>query len=385
MNKKVKIPFGKPMVGKEEYSAVLKVLKSGKYVHGSKSEEFEKKFKKFTKAKYAISVSSCTAGMHLFYFALGIGPKNEVILPAQTHVATAHVIELTGAKPIFVDSEISTGNIDINLIEKAINKKTKAIAVVHYLGIPVDMPKIMVLAKKYNLFVLEDCALSLGAKINNIHTGLYGDAGVFSFYPVKHITTAEGGMIITNNQKLAKKIKLQKAFGVNRTYNERKIPGMYDSTHLGFNYRMSEIHASIGVEQLKKISFFLKKRFENYKELSKQLVKLDSLSILPLPKKHLMSSHYCLIVILNKSITKHRTKIMKSLSNAGIGTSVYYPHPVPRLSYYKNKYGYNYKIFKNASCISDCSIALPVGPHLNKRDMKFIAKKLIETIKSCIK
>ena len=385
MNKKIKIPFGKPIVGKNEYLAVLKVLKSGKYVHGPRSKEFEEKFKRFTKAKYAISVSSCTAGMHLFYFALGFGPNDEVILPAQTHVATAHAIELTGAKPIFIDSEIKTGNIDIKKIEKAITQKTKAIAVVHYIGIPVDMPKIMSLAREYKLFVLEDCALSLGAKINNIHTGLYGDAGVFSFYPVKHITTAEGGMVITNNKSLAKKIRLQKAFGVNRTYNERKVPGMYDVIFLGFNYRMSELHTSIGIEQLKRIPLFLKKRYENYQTILKQLRQIDFLSILTTSKKHLKSSHYCLCIILNNSLAKCRTKIINSLAKQGIGTSIYYPHPVPRLFYYKKKYGFIKKKFENASQISDNSIALPVGPHLNKKDMKIIAKKLIKTIKNFLK
>ena len=382
MNEKMKIPFGKPIVGKNEYSAALKVLKSGKYVHGPKTDEFEEKFKKFTKSKFAISVSSCTAGMHLFYFTLGLGPLDEVILPAQTHVATAHAIELTGAKPIFVDSEVKTGNIDINQIEKAITKKTKAIVIVHYLGVPVDMSKVMAIAKKHKLFVLEDCALSLGAKVDNVHTGLHGHAGVFSFYPVKHITTAEGGMVITNNKNLAKKIKLQKALGVNRAYNERKIPGMYDVIHLGFNYRMSELHASIGIEQLKKISFFLKKRFENYREISKQLNQVNLLTVLSATNNRLMSSHYCLCVLLNKSIVKHRLKIMSSLAKKGIGSSIYYPHPVPRLSYYKKKYAFNNKKYINASRISDCSIALPVGPHLNKKDMRFIAVNLIETIKN---
>ena len=382
MNKKMKIPFGKPFVGKREFSAVLNVLQSGKYVHGPKSNEFEENFKKFTKAKFSISVSSCTAGMHLFYFALGLGPKDEVILPAQTHVATAHAIELTGAKPIFVDSEIKTGNIDINQIEKAITKKTKGITVVHYLGVPVDMPKVMSIARKHKLFVLEDCALSLGAKVDNIHTGLHGHAGVFSFYPVKHITTADGGMVITNNKNLANKIKLQKAFGVNRNYNERKIPGMYDAITVGFNYRMSELHASIGIEQMKKISFFLEKRFENHREISKLLDQLDSVTILPSPNNRLKSSHYCLCVILNKSIAKHRAKIMNELTKKGIGSSIYYPHPVPRLSYYKKKYAFNNKKYINASRISDCSIALPVGPHLNKKDMRFIAENLIETIKN---
>ncbi len=385
MTKKMKIPFGKPCVGKNEFSAVLDVLKTGKYVHGPKSIEFEENFRKFTKAKFSISVSSCTAGMHLFYFALGFGRGDEVILPAQTHVATAHAIMLTGAKPVFIDCEMKTGNIDINKIEKSITAKTKGIVVVHYLGMPVDMPRIIKIAKKHKLFILEDCALSLGAKVDNKHTGLHGHAGVFSFYPVKHMTTAEGGMLITNNKNLANKIRLQKAFGVNRAYNERKIPGMYDATHLGFNYRMSEIHASIGIQQLKKIPTFLKKRSENYKEISKRLKQLNFLTVLPESNNRLLSSHYCLCVILNKSIAKYRSKIMNSLGKKGIGSSIYYPHPVPRLSYYKNKYNLNKKNFVNASCISDCSIALPVGPHLNKKDMKFIANTLIKIIKNFIR
>ena len=150
-------------------------------MHGPSAKEFVVKFAEFTDAPNAVSVSSCTAGMHLIYFALGYGPGDEVIVPAQTHVATAHAVELTGAKPVFVDAEILTGNIDLDLIESAINSNTKAIAIVHYLGVPVDMSKVLEIAKKYNLFVLEDCALAPGAKINGKHVGLHGDVGVFSF------------------------------------------------------------------------------------------------------------------------------------------------------------------------------------------------------------
>ena len=166
----------------------------------TKSKQFENDFKKFTGAADAISVSSCTAGMHLFYFTLGIGKGDEVILPAQTHVATAHTVELVGAKPVFIDSEYPTGNLKIYDIEKKISKKTKAITVVHYLGNPVDMIKLRKIADKHKLLLLEDCALALGAKIKNKHVGLFGDAGFFSFYPVKHITSAEGGMIILKNK-----------------------------------------------------------------------------------------------------------------------------------------------------------------------------------------
>ena len=141
-----KISFGKPLINQKDIKTVVEVLKSGKYVHGPKTKLFEEKFKKFTKAKFAISVSSCTAGMHLVFFSLGFGPGDEVIVPAQTHVATAHAVELTGAKPIFVDCESETGNIDTTKIERAITKKTKAISVVHFLGIPVDMTKVVKIA-----------------------------------------------------------------------------------------------------------------------------------------------------------------------------------------------------------------------------------------------
>ena len=188
----MKIRFGKPLIGIAEKKAVQRVLSGNILVHGPKAVDFENIFSKFTKSPFSVSVSSCTAGMHLVYFTLGIGVGDEVIVPAQTHVATAHAVELTGAKAVFIDSNFEDGNIDINKIEKSISKKTKAIAVVHYLGIPVDMNKINKIAKKYNLLVIEDCALALGSLINNKHVGLFGDVGVFSFYPVKHMTTAEG-------------------------------------------------------------------------------------------------------------------------------------------------------------------------------------------------
>ena len=372
----------KPMINELEKDAVLNVMDGSILVHGPVATQFENKFASFTNAPNAVSVSSCTAGMHLIYFALGYGPGDEVIVPAQTHIATAHAVELTGAKPVFVDSEKDTGNINIEAIEAAINSKTKAIAVVHYLGVPVDMPKVVQIAKKYNLFLLEDCALAPGAKIDNIHVGLHGDAGVFSFYPVKHFTTAEGGMIILKDENLSKKLKLIKAFGVNRTHGERKIPGVYDTIALGFNYRMSEIHAAIGVVQLDKLPGFLKIRKNNFKALESNLKDIRGLSILPQPSDdHLESCHYCLGVLIDEDNSSKRSEIINLLSEQGIGSSVYYPQPVPRMSYYKEKYGYDKKKYINASRISDGMLALPVGPHLNLEDMEIIA----EGLKNCMK
>ena len=372
----IKIPFGKPIIDNKEKKILSKVLDSGIFVHGSKSKEFENLFRKFTGAKDAITVSSCTAGMHLFYFSLNIGRGDEVIIPSQTHVATAHAVELTGAKPVFIDSEFPTGNIDINLIEKKISKKTKAITVVHYLGNPVDMLKIKLLAKKHKLFLLEDCALALGAKIGKKHVGLIGDAGFFSFYPVKHITTAEGGMIILNSNKFSKLLRKKKAFGYDKSLDQRTYPGLYNVDQLGFNYRMSELHAAIGVVQLKKFKGFLIQRSLNFKYLENKLKDLKNISIVPNLKNKLSGSYYCLSIMLSKKIYRKRFEIINFLKKNGIGSSIYYPHPVPRLEYYKKKYKISKKNFLVASEFSDRIICLPIGPHVSKKDLDFLALKL---------
>jgi perosamine synthetase len=375
------IPFGKPLISNLEKNAVQKVLSGNILVHGPKSKEFEGIFCKFTKSPYAVSVSSCTAGLHLIYFTLGIGRGDEVIVPAQTHVATAHAVELCGARAIFVDVNSENGNIDISKIEKLISKKTKAISVVHYLGIPVDMFELNTIAKKYNLFVVEDCALALGSKIKNKHVGLFGDAGVFSFYPVKHITTAEGGMIISKNSKLIKKLRLNKAFGVDRTFNERKIPGEYDCKSLGFNYRMSEINAAIGIVQIKKFPNFLLKRKKNFNFLLKGLKTVKNIRLIHSNKNYLKNSFYCLALILDKKISKYRKDIINSFNKYGIGTSIYYPQPVPRMSYYKKKYGYKKEKFINAELFSDKSISLPVAPHISKANIRYILKIALNIFK----
>ena len=381
MTTKIKFPFGKPILNNSENKLIKKVLDSKILVHGPITAKFENLFQKFTKAKNAISVSSCTAGMHLVYFALGIGKGDEVIVPAQTHISTVHSVELTGAKPVFIDCDLSSGNVKASEIEKKINKRTKAIAIVHFLGIPVNIMEIKKIAKKNNLFVLEDCALAIGAKYNHSHhVGTIGDVGVFSFYPVKHFTTGEGGIIITKNKNLAKKLKLLRAFGVNKTFSERK-KGIYNSNYLGLNYRMSEIHAAIGCSQIKKLPNFLRQRRINFELMYKKIKYHKNIQVIKNNNETLKSSNYCLSIILKNNISKKRNEIMKKLNKKGIGTSIYYPHPVPRMNYYKNKYKYNKKNFRNASIISDNSIAFSVGPHLKQHQIIQISKIINNTLK----
>lgn len=367
-----KIPFGRPMIDQAEKDAVLDVLEGPVLVHGERTKTFEKDFSEFTSAPYALSLSSCTAGLHLAYFYLGLSAGDEVIVPAQTHSATAHAVEFCGSTPVFVDAEITTGNIDIQKIEEKITVKTKAISVVHFLGMPVDMRKIVSIANKHNLFIVEDCALAIGSRLDGIHMGLWGDVGCFSFYPVKHMTTAEGGMLITKHEKVAKKIERTRAFGVDRTVDERKVPGVYDVTQLGYNYRMNEIEAAIGIEQLKKMPEFLKKRKINSEILRKGLENITELTQLQSSKDDLESSYYCHSIILNEKISDKRFEFVEKLKIKGVGTSVYYPQPVPLMSYYKDKYKTRKEDYPNASMISYQSVALPIGPHLNEDDMRYI-------------
>jgi len=374
------VPFGRPMIDDRERQAVMDVMKGDILVHGPKAKEFEKSFAALTKAPYAISVSSCTAALHLLYFYLGLGKGDEVIVPAQTHTATAHVVELVGAKPVFVDAERETGNIDIEQIEKAVSPRTKAISIVHFLGMPVDMDRVNMIAKKHGLFVVEDAALAVGTYYKGIHAGLLGDAGCFSFYPVKHFTTAEGGAITVKDEAIAAKLERQKAFGVDRTVGERKVPGVYDVTMLGFNYRMNEIEAAIGIEQIKKVPMILERRKSNYECLESALRDVSEIELLRSSYGDFQSSYYCLSIILKEKFIPKRFEIVNELKANGIGTSVYYPRPVPHMTYYREKYGYMENSYPLASRISYGSIALSVGPHLNKEDMLYMAEALKKTI-----
>ena len=374
------IPFGKPIIGEEEKRAVCAVLDTGMLVHGPRIKEFEAAFAAFTGAPHAVGVANCTAALHLAYFALGIGRGDEVIVPAQTHTATAHAVELAGARPVFVDAESRTGNIDLDQVEAAITDKTKAISVVHFLGMPVDMKRVQDLAAPRGLRIIEDCALAIGTYFDGTHAGLFGDAGCFSFYPVKHMTTAEGGMMLTRDAKFAAKIQHERAFGVDRHLGDRTIPGEYDVTALGFNYRMSEVHAVIGTEQLKRMPGFLERRKANYDRLSAGLRGIEEVSQLESTGGRFRSSYYCLSMILGDRVAGKRYEIINDLKAQGVGTSIYYPRPVPHMTYYRQKYGISANDFPVAARISGRSIALSVGPHLGPEDMDYT----IEAVKTAI-
>ncbi|MHC1791854.1 DegT/DnrJ/EryC1/StrS family aminotransferase [Solidesulfovibrio sp.] len=375
------IPFARPMIGDAERQAVQTVLEGPILVHGPLSRQFESDFETFTGAPHAVSCSSCTAAMHMTYVALGIGAGDEVVVPAQTHASTAHAVALTGATPVFAEADPGTGNVDPDAVEACLTERTKAIAVVHYLGRPVEMDRIMALAGRRGLKVIEDCALAVGTTFDGRHAGIIGDAGCFSFYPVKHITTAEGGMCITRHADLAEKLRLLRAFCVDRTPGERTVPGIYDVVGLGFNYRMNEMQAALGITQLKRVRDFLKTREANFTALSAALAEIAEIEVLDTGSdaRH-GSSFYCLSMLLKNPLAAKRFELVAALKARGVGTSVYYPKPVPHMTYYRERFGFTPDSFPAAARLSNASIALPVGPHLDLDAMAYVT----ESVKSAI-
>ena len=376
------IPFGRPWITELDRQAVVDVLQGHILTHGPQCKAFEQEFADFMgEGAHCVSVSSCMAALHLCYFHMGLGPGDEVIVPAQTHSATAHAVELVGARPVFVDCCPQTGNIDCSQIESLINPSTKALSLVHFLGIPCNMDQVISLAERHGLKVVEDCALAIGARYKGKHVGLFGDYGCFSFYPVKHITTGEGGMFVSRHKDVVDSVAKLRAFGTDRTHTERAIPGMYDVTGLGLNYRMSEMQAALGRRQVLKLGEILERRQNNFLTLKSRLSDIAGISILDADNGDADNSHYCLSVVFNDGAAARRDQIVKALNDAGVGTSIYYPQPVPRMTYYKSKYGYEAARYPNASAISDGSIALPVGPHVNEEDVEYIAASLRQAIR----
>jgi len=376
------IPFARPWITEEDRQAVLEVLNGHILTHGPHCKAFEEEFGAFLgEGAHCVSVSSCMAALHLAYLHFGIGPGDEVIVPAQTHTATAHAVEWVGARPVFVDCDPRTGNVTADAIAKAITRRTKAVSMVHFVGIPCEMAGIVSLAELHGLRIIEDCAIALGSHCRGKHVGLWGDAGCFSFYPVKHLTTGEGGMFVSRHPSVAEAVSKLRAFGVDRKHSERAIPGMYDVPTLGLNYRMSEMQAALGRSQLRRMRQNLAIRKENFERLRSGLSSLREVRVLDSQDQQMANSHYCLSVVLEKASVEFRNRVIARLNTVGVGTSVYYPQPVPRMTYYRAKYGYNRQACCSAEAISDQSIALPVGPHLTTADIDYVAQAFVSIVK----
>lgn len=365
--------FNSPVIHEEDIQKVVEVLSSGWLAHGKYSKLLEEEILKVTGAKYCILLSSCTAALHLSLLALGVKSGDEVIIPAQTHVATAHSVEYTGAKAVFVDVDPITGNIDPQQIIKKINKRTKGIIPVHLAGVSCDMKSIMQIAKEKNLFVLEDCAHGMGSMFNKKHVGNFGIAGCFSFYPTKHFTTGEGGALVTNNKKIYEKVSKLRAFGIDTPIKMRTLPGKYDVKHLGYNYRMTDFQAALGYGQLARLfESGLMKRQRIIDKYRKGFVGNNKIRLL---------SEYCdketsymfFPIYVRPSI---RDTLLMKLKELQIGTSVHYMTPVPFMSYYRKKNNFKKSDFPNAQQIGKTQICLPLQVSLSDDQIEDIINSI---------
>ena len=360
------IKFSKLNITDRDIKVVNLILKSGWLTHGNFNSMFENEIKKFTKSKYALTVSSCTAGLHLSCIASGFKKGDEVIVPAQTHTATSHAVEFTGAKVVFADVEPYTGNLNLSEIRKKVTRKTKGVIIVHMAGYPCNVSEIYKFCKEKKIILLEDCAHAVGTLHKKKHVGNFGNSGSFSFYPTKQITTGEGGAIITNNRKFYEKIKTLKAFGIDKDIKDRKKQGDYDVIELGYNYRMTDFQASLGYHQLLRYNLNLKKRHAIVKRYIKNLSKKNKI-------KHMPYSSDCSYFVF-QIFSKNRDSLLKKLKKNKIGVSVHYLNCVPSMTYYKKKYDLKIKNFQNAKVYGDTNISLPVYPKLTFSEVDKICK-----------
>jgi perosamine synthetase len=362
------IKFSVANIDKKLTDDVNAVLRSGWLTHGKFTEKFENEIKKFTGAKYCTLVSSCTAALHISCLALKLKKGDEVIVPAMSHTATSHAVEYTGAKTVFADIDIESGNVSIPSIKKLINKKTRAIIIVHMAGRSCELKEILKICKTYKIKLIEDCAHSLGTKYKNKHVGNFGVSGCFSFYPTKQITTGEGGVLITNDYDFYKKIKTLKAFGIDKDIKERKNPGEYNVNYLGFNYRMTDFQAAMGFNQLKKYKQSLARR----KEIAKRYIKLlKKNKKIDLPRFSNNDSYFVFQILLNNKNDKFI--LMKEFKKLKIGVSVHYGTPLPLMTYYKKKYNIKETNYINSKNYGDRVLSLPVYSKLKNSEIEYIS------------
>lgn len=363
-----KIPVAAPLLGERELEYVVDAVRSGwissqgKYV-----TEFEERFSQYCGVKYGIATSSGTTALHLALASLDIGKGDEVIIPTFTMIATANAVTYTGAKPVLVDAESHTWNLDIEKIEKKITKKTKAIIVVHTYGHPVDMDPICNIADNHGLYVIEDAAEAHGAEYKGRRAGGLGDVACFSFYANKIITTGEGGMVVTSNKEVAEKARILRA----HAFSEDKH---FWHRYVGFNYRMSNLQAAIGVAQIEKIDKLVEIRRKNARIYNSLLKDVEGITLQP-EARWAKNVHWMYSILTEDDFGLDRDELMRELEKEGIETRTFF-YPIHTQPIYA-KYHVNEK-YPVADELSRKGVNLPSGSTLKEEEIEYIARSITE-------
>lgn len=360
----------KPYIDDKICEDVVSVLKSGIIAQGPKVKKFEEEFSKYCNVKYCAAVNSGTAALHSALYAAGIKNGDEVITTPFTFVASANSIFMVGAKPVFVDIDENTFNIDPEKIEEKLSENTKAILPVHLYGLLADMDKITNIAEKNNLKVIEDACQAHGAKISDKKAGSIGDFGTFSFYATKNMMTAEGGCVTSNNKDYIEMVKSFRHHG--QSLNQR-----YNYLDFGYNYRMTDIAASIGLNQLNKINEFTKKRQANGKLYNTLFRDIEGIDIPYLPENYTHVYHQYTIKVISEIFGHTRDELVEKLKKNDIFPGIFYPRPLHQFPTFK-KLGYNDGDFPISEKLSKMVISLPAHPGITEQDIE----KVVDVIKN---
>jgi len=354
------INMARPQIGDDEKKAVLEVMDSGIIAQGPRTKAFEEAFASMCTTKHAIATSSGTTALHIAMLANKIGAGDEVITSAFTFIASANSVIYAGGRPVFVDIDPKTFNIDADLIEAAITPKTKAILPIHLFGLPCDMEKIMAIAKKHNLLVIEDACQSHGATFKGKKVGSFG-TGTFSLYPTKNITSGEGGMITTNDDAVEEACRVIRNHGMRKRYYHDEI---------GYNFRMTDMHAAIGLAQIAKLEMFNQKRQENAAFYDKNLKGVVT-PFVPEGCQHVYHQ-YTVRVPGGK-----RDALRAYLAEHEIGSEVYYPVPIHKQGFYQTEYGYHISLPETEKAASEV-LSIPVHPGISAADREKVAATINE-------
>lgn len=374
------IPFYIPWITDEDRKAVLEALESRWLTGGPKAKDFEEMFADYIGVKHAIAVSSCTAALHLAMRVLNIKTGDEVIVPDLTFAATANAPIFCGGKPVFADIDEKTFNISPQDLLNRITSKTKAVIPVHYGGQPCNMKEILEIAEDHKLYVVEDCAHSLGAEYRGEKTGKLGIMGCFSFYPTKILTTFEGGMITTDHDRLANRLRILREHGMTKTatQREKEATWYYDVVDLGYNYRLNEVQAALGISQLKRVEEGIQRRIKSAHHYTKKLSVNGIIPPFEAPNRsHIF--HLYAIKIQKDKVNTTRNELFTELANNGIEPSVHYT-PLHLMSFYKKFLNGNSNAFPVAEQVYEQILSLPLFPTITKKKIDFITQKIKEVM-----
>ena len=370
------LPYGHQCIDEEDIAAVVEVLRSDLITQGPKVDEFERKVAGYCGAKYAVAMSSGTAALHAACAVAGISAGDEVVTTPITFAATANAVVYCGGRPVFADIREDTLNIDVREIERRIMPRTKVILPVDFAGHPADLDDIMAIARARKLIVIEDACHALGAEYKGRKTGSLADMTVFSFHPVKHITTGEGGMVLTNAEEFYQKLKIFRQHGIVRDSSAGQ-PWYYEIPHRGYNFRLTDFQCALGISQLKKLDLFVARRREIAAKYNEAFAEMKEI-ITPAEEEYVKAAYHIYVIQLRtEKLTAGRQEIFEALRAENIGVNVHYL-PVHLHPYYQRKFGYKIGDYPRSEAYYERAITLPLFPKMSDADAENVIKAVRE-------